>query len=103
MVWRVEYFTKVNRYVETLSIDDEAKIKQAISFLENYGPFLRSPFVKKIEKSLFELRIIGQNSYRIFFTFKNKIYYLVHIFKKKSQKTPKKEIKLALDRIKQLI
>ncbi|MBU1323224.1 type II toxin-antitoxin system RelE/ParE family toxin [Patescibacteria group bacterium] len=28
---------------------------------------------------------------------------MVHIFKKKSQKTPKKEIKLALDRIKQLI
>jgi len=57
MSWRVAYFTKVTRYIEALSVDDEARVKQAISFLESYGPFLKAPDVKKVDRSLFELRI----------------------------------------------
>ncbi|MBI4079501.1 MAG: type II toxin-antitoxin system RelE/ParE family toxin, partial [Candidatus Levybacteria bacterium] len=40
---------------------------------------------------------------RIFYTIYNKEYYLLHAFKKKSQKTPTQEIKTALDRIGELV
>jgi len=58
---------------------------------------------KKIKRNLYEIRIKGQDSYRIFYTKIKSIYYLVHMFKKKTQKIPKKEIKVALDRIKHII
>ena len=40
---------------------------------------------------------------RIFYTIANNEYYLLHAFKKKSQKTPAKELKVALDRMKEIV
>lgn len=103
MSWTVLYFPKVAKYVNKLLLVDRLRLKTAIEHLERYGPDLRQPMAKKIDKNLFELRIRGQDSFRILYTsFKGK-YYLVNIFKKKSQKIPRKEIKQALDMIKTLI
>jgi len=52
---------------------------------------------------LYELRISGRVEIRILYTVKNGEYYLLHAFKKKTQKTPSREIKTALDRIKEII
>jgi phage-related protein len=71
--------------------------------LEEFGPYLRAPHSKKITDKLYELRIVGENSIRILYTFYNNKYYLLHAFKKKVNKIPKKEIKIALDRIKEII
>lgn len=103
MPWPVVQFSTVEDFLNKLPDDARAKISSDIVMLKEYGPFLRQPYSKKIAKNLFELRIKGKDSIRIFYVFfKNKIY-LVHAFRKKSQKTPKKEIKTALDRIKMLI
>lgn len=40
---------------------------------------------------------------RIFYSYQQGKFYLLHIFSKKTQKLPKKEIKTALDRLKQII
>jgi len=53
------------------------------------------PYAKKIRNNLYELRIRGKRSFRIFYTFDSQIIYLLHIFQKKSQKTPVKEINIA--------
>lgn len=57
-------------------------------------------FLKHIEgtEGLYEIRIkVGSNIYRMFCCFdKGKIVIVFHGFQKKSQKTPKKEIKKAL-------
>lgn len=103
MPWRVRYLPIVYKYLQKLSVKDRSKTKAAIEFLEQFGPLVRPPLSKKIKKNLFELRIKGLNSYRIFYTKIKSIYYLVHIFKKKTQKIPSKEIKTALDRIKYII
>jgi phage-related protein len=103
MPWKIVYFPKVIKFINKLSDKDRSRIKIAIGFLEKYGSGLREPFSKKIDRNLFELRIRGQDAFRIFYSIFYNTYYLVHIFKKKSQKIPRKEIKRALDMIKQLI
>jgi len=103
MPWKVLYLPQVHKFISKLSIKDRSRLKLSISFLENYGPDLRAPVSKKISKNLFELRIKGQNSYRIFYSRIKQIFILIHIFKKKSQKIPSREINTALDRLKQII
>ena len=80
-----------------------AKLIHAIELLETDGPYLKPPHVKKLQNKLFELRISGKVAMRIFYTIRNNEYYLLHVFKKKSQKIPLKELKTALDRIKEVV
>jgi len=69
--------------------------------LKKHGK-LEYPDSKKITKNLFEIRIQIQNQFRCFYAYisQNRIMIL-HIFIKKTQKTPKKEISTALKRLKQ--
>lgn len=70
-----------------------------VDFLEKYGPFLGGKFTKKLRKDLFELRITGKEQIRILYTAKASNIILLHVFKKKTQKTPPNEIKTALLRL----
>lgn len=50
---------------------------------------------------LWELRILGSDSARVFYVaVENQTFLLLHGFKKKSFTTPKKELKLAVSRLK---
>jgi phage-related protein len=71
--------------------------------LIDYGPFLKPPDIKKLQRGLYELRILGKSSIRVFYTIIRREYLLLHAFKKKSQKTPLKEMKIALDRAQELL
>src|SRR3972149_11878493 len=78
------------------------KITKTIEYLEKGGPFLRPPHAKKILHNLYELRIQGKEAIRIFYAKIAGEYYLLHAFKKKARKTPRKEIETALDRLNEL-
>ncbi len=80
-----------------------AKILRLIELLKNNGPFLKFPYTKKIHSNVWELRISGKIAIRIFYCMLNNEFYLLHAFKKKSEKTPLKEIQVALDRYKNII
>ncbi|MDO8498636.1 MAG: type II toxin-antitoxin system RelE/ParE family toxin, partial [bacterium] len=80
-----------------------SKIALSILLLKNQGPFLKPPYIKKIQDKLYELRISGTAQIRIFYTIYHSEYYLLHAFKKKSQKTPSKELKVALDKMKEIV
>lgn len=75
---------------------------RSITLLENFGPFVKMPYSKKIAPRLYELRIKGAESIRTLYTQIGQVYYLIHAFKKKTDKIPKREIKTALDRVKEL-
>jgi len=60
------------------------------------------PHSKQLTKGLYELRIRGKEEIRILYCFKEKDVYLLHGFKKQTQKTPSKEIAIALKRIRLL-
>lgn len=109
MSWKVLFYQSVRGdypVKEFIQKQDEAtyaKILHSVLLLKSNGPFLKPPYSKKLKANLYELRISGKNALRIFYTLHNKVYYLLHAFKKKSQKTPAKEIKTAIDRMKELI
>ena len=63
---------------------------------------LESPEAKKISKDIFEIRIKLKGEYRGLYTYFGKKNILaLHFFRKKTQKTPIKNIKLAERRLKQ--
>ncbi len=94
----------VYEYISNLNEEDQDKIDYKIEMLEKYGlqQLLRTEDVKKIEKKykIYELRPYG---YRITFTKVDDIYWLLHGFSKKTNKTPKKEIDKAINIKKQLL
>ena len=78
-------FIKDDIYNFLLSFDDKtvAKILGDLELLEELGCLLRPPKSKKIAKNLYELRVLGNISIRIFYTFyKNEIFILDAFIKK---------------------
>lgn len=109
MAWKVKFFQTsrgdypVKEFIEQQDDTTYAKTLHAIKLLSNNGPFLKPPYIKKMQDKLYELRISGTVAIRIFYTIYNNEYYLLHAFMKKKDRTPTKEIKIAVDRIKDLV
>lgn len=107
--WSVKFYqTKrgdkpVKDFINNQDEITHAKIISYLRMLQNGGPFLKPPQIKKLQRDLYELRIKGKVQIRIFYTFIGGEYYLLSAFVKKTQKTPKKELKLAIDRMKEII
>ena len=93
----------VREFIEQQDKATQTKIAHSIRLLIDYGPFLKPPDIKKLQDKLYELRIPGKTAVRIFYTIVSREYYLLHAFKKKSQKLPKKEMRVAIDRIKEIV
>ena len=69
------------------------KIRDYVKILRIYGTRAGEPYVKHIEGDIWELRPLRD---RIFFVaWINDSFVLLHHFMKKTQKTPKREIKQA--------
>ncbi len=107
--WVITYYqspqnTKypVYEFINTLDERAKSKVINTFDLLEEYGISLGLPHVKKLTGTeLWELRILGQDNIRIFYiTVQGKAFLLLHGFIKKKQKTDKKDIKVALDRLK---
>lgn len=89
----------VESYLSSQEHSTRAKLVRLIDLLERYGPGLGMPHSKMITTGLYELRVRGKSEIRIFYTFKGNFVYLLHAFKKHTQKTPGKEIKTAEQRL----
>lgn len=109
MPFPVKFFTitrgdsPVKIFLDNLDEPIQAKAIKTIELLQVHGPALPPPYSKKLLPGLHELRTSGQIAVRILYTNHQGVYYLLHAFKKKTQKTPPKEIKVALDRKAKLI
>jgi len=105
--WRVIYFetasgkSPVFEFIQKFEMKTRAKITSTIDLLIEHGINLGLPYSKKLAGSdLWEIRILGTNNLRIFYiAIINKQFLLLHGFKKKKQKTDKREIKLAEKRL----
>ena len=86
-------------FYESQTDDVQKKIEWTLGLLRDV-PRIPEKHFKHIEgtKGLYEARVqVGSNIYRIFAFFdKGQIVVLGNAFQKKTQKTPKEEIKLAL-------
>jgi phage-related protein len=94
--------TKVERFISSLDKQTIAKVLRTLDLLEEFGHQLGMPHSKNVAKGLFELRTRGRQEVRIFYAFHKGQAYLLQGFIKKSQKTPKKELETAMDKLKGL-
>lgn len=105
MAWKVRDLQtpRGENLIESFIVKQEqgtkAKITRMILALGQFGPNLGMPYSRKIDKDLWELRVSGKEAVRVFYTARGNEIILLHIFKKKTEKTPPKEIKLARQRL----
>lgn len=84
----------VFEYVKKLDYKSKAKVLKYIEFLRINNGYLDEPYSKHIKGKIRELRIdFSRARHRVFyFTFINKTIILLHVFLKKTNKTPINEI-----------
>ena len=105
MNWSIKYYSKnVEKSVLDLPDGLLARYLRLTDLMLEFGPNLGMPHTKAIKEGLFELRVKGKEGIaRVFYcTVINKRIFMLHIFIKKSQKIPKKELKLAMSRLKEV-
>lgn len=109
-IWNIIYYkssqqatSPVYDFINNLDSKAKSKVFNTINLLEEYGVRLGLPHGKKlIGTELWELRMLGAENIRILYiATQGKTFLLLHGFLKKKQKTDKKEIKIALDRLKE--
>ena len=87
---------ELSEFNENVQLEFEAYLK----ILELEGK-LDFPSARKITKDIFEIRIKLKGEYRGFYAYVGKLNIIVlHFFRKKTQKTPVKDIELAQRRFK---
>lgn len=91
----------VKEYIESLDKETKYGIYAFLKKFKLDNHYRQIPYCKKITKEIFEIRIKIKDSYRILYAsiYKNNVM-LLHIFKKKTRKTPKKDLNLAINRLK---
>ena len=97
----------VEEFIESLS---EASCRQyfaKVNLLETFGHKLPMPHAKKIEskEKIYELRFNDKSGIIrvLYFFFEGNNIIFTNVFVKKTQKTPKKEIEIAIDRKKMFL
>lgn len=90
---------KVKRFVNDLEMPTAAKVFRMFELLERFGHILGMPHSKHIGDGLFELRARGTQEIRLFYTFHKGAAIVLHGFIKKSQRIPKKELKIAQQKL----
>ena len=106
--WEVIYYISasgdnpVKEFLDAVSPSVKAKTLRLLLNISNYGLSTVIPHIKKLSGTpLWEIRILGQDNVRILYVTKvGRKMLLLHAFYKKKQKTPQKELKTALARLK---
>jgi phage-related protein len=80
---------------------DQAKIRNGLRLLREFGIKLGLPHAKPIQGKLWELRPGGIRLF--YFAFVNQQFVILHGYRKQSNKAPAKEISIALRRLNELL
>ncbi|TAN41054.1 MAG: type II toxin-antitoxin system RelE/ParE family toxin [Nitrospirae bacterium] len=107
-MWTIEYDTRAEEWLCSLQPDIKARILRIIDMMLALGPMnIHEPYVKHIEgyKKLFEIRARGKDSIvrAFYFTMTEQRIVILHGFTKKTPKTPKSEIEIALKRMQEVL
>ncbi len=87
---------RVKEFLASLSEIDQGRAQGYIELFEENGFRLPSQYLKKLESNLWELR---PGSIRLLVGKIGSVMIVVNVFRKQSQKTPRKEIKTAKKRL----
>ena len=88
-----KYFKELNKSRNKIHRIKLKKIRMYINLLAEYGLELNEPYIKKIDKEIWELRPLKDRI--LFASIYNNKFILLSYFVKKTRKTPKSEIEKA--------
>ena len=88
-----EYIQKLNKNFSKENRQKSKKISAYIDLLSEEGLSLKEPYIKKLDKEIWELRPLRDRI--LFASWHNNKFILLSIFMKDTQKTPKTEIEKA--------
>ena len=101
--WKIIYYHNkkgekvVREEIKSFGLNNHARIITVIGMLVEYGFNLPGRYIKHIEGKIWEIRI---DRFRILYVaFRNHYFLLLRAFVKKTDKTPRKEIRIALNRM----
>src|SRR5690242_6024469 len=95
MKWKIRYYNQsVEDEVDELHLSIKAKFEAIMDKMLEYGPDLGMPFTKAMGKGLFEIRAKGHAGIArgLFCTIKNNTIVILHVFIKKTDATPRKDL-----------
>jgi len=106
VTWIVELLDdRVREELDVLPADMKARFRRIVELIQDYGfDQVREPHVRHLEGPLWEMRMKGKDgiSRAIYVTARGRRVVVVRVFVKKTQKTPRREIDLALERAKEV-
>ena len=106
MRWTVEVLNAtVRAELETQPKDIRARYLRIVGLIETHGlERVREPYLKHLEGPLWEMRMKGRDhiARAVYVTATGRRVIVVRVFGKKTEKTPRREIELALRRAKEV-
>ena len=106
MAWSIEYYsTAVEQTILRLPPGILARYVRLTDLMLEFGSALGMPHTRAMGGGLFELRVKGQEGIaRVFYgTAMAQRMVMLHVFIKKSQKTPPKELEIARRRLHEVL
>jgi len=107
MDWEIEFYGKVDKELAGMPPKIQARmirLMELMELMEKHGANLGEPHTKSLGDELIEIRAkakegIGRG---IFYYMQGKQIVILHVFVKKDQKIPKKDLELAKERLKEV-
>ena len=88
-------------FIEELPVGEQAKIRNALRLLQEFGTSLTMPHARQIKGKLWELRPGGVRLF--YFAYIGQQFVILHGYRKQSQKTPSQEVEIAMRRLQELM
>ena len=104
--WRVEFLDgEVKAALDAQPADIRASFRRIVELIGAHGlDRVREPYVKHLDGPIWEMRLKGKDGIAraAYVTATGRRVVVVHVFSKKTQKTPRREIDTALRRAKEV-
>ena len=105
MNWTVETVSAVDAEIEALPVALRTRLIRLLEVVENVGlEALRAPHVKHLDGKLWELRVRAEGGIArgIYVTTAGRRVVVLHVFAKKSRRTPRRALATARERMRQV-
>ena len=105
MTWRVKLLPIAEEELMALPADMRARFVHISELLEDLGPQnVGMPHIRYLGDKLWEMRMTGRDGIAraVYVARTGKLLTVLHVFIKKTQKTPRKNIEIAYERLRSL-
>lgn len=104
-MWRVKLLPVAEDELMAMPADMRARFLHIAALLEELGPQnVGMPHIRHLDGKLWEMRMTGRDGIAraVYVARTGKVLMVLHVFTKKTQKTPRKNIDIAYERLRSL-